>query len=88
MQVAAQLKSIKMLQIGLYFTCDREGKKGITRETVGKMKAVFINIIEGKEKLVIFMLFNLMLFDGPLPLYNEKNTTLYGYALENITMST
>lgn len=64
------------------------GKKGITRETVGKMKAVFINIIEGKEKLVIFMLFNVMLFDGPLPLYNEKNTTLYGYALENITMST
>lgn len=52
------------------------------------MKAVFINIIEGKEKLVILMLFNVMLFDGPLPLYNEKNTTLYGYALENITMST
>lgn len=36
------------------------------------MKVVFINIIEGKEKLVIFMLFNLMLFDGPSPLYNGK----------------
>lgn len=54
MQAAAQLKSIKMLQIGLYFTCDREGKKGNHKGDCRENEGGVYQYNRGKRKACYF----------------------------------